>query len=383
MSLGNSCSSAGKERMEVFCRKCGAEIPEGSRFCGRCGTPVEEKPAVSEEWKNESSVVEGQSKSRKPLITGVCSGVLLLTVGTATLFATGVFGGKDETKEVVAETEESDKEQEVESEETKLDENAKLADTPDIEADKPADTSDVEANEPSDTKDSGESDASQDFLCSDSSSRMLTQEDIEELRSGTYKGLPEGKGIIQMVVNEMYARKGYQFGSQGIQDYFEARGWYRDIKQRNSDQESIYQNMSDIEKANVQFLSAFSEDGKVTDTYTTYCFYIAQFELSNGVLKVVADGAPGSGWIASDWEDREFSFRFPVAEDCQWKSGYYEGDNFVELGNGYEAVKEDIDVWRGLYDAVINGEIDGLESPVSLEIVVVDSVVTGVYTDHP
>ena len=100
------------------------------------------------------------------------------------------------------------------------------------------------------------------YLCSDSSSRVLTQEDIEELQSGTYPDLPEGEGIIQMAVNEMYARKGYQFGSQGIQDYFEEKEWYRDIRQRNSDQKSIYQNMSDIEKANVQFLSSFSEDSQ-------------------------------------------------------------------------------------------------------------------------
>ena len=27
----------------MFCKKCGAEIPEGKNFCADCGTPVIEK----------------------------------------------------------------------------------------------------------------------------------------------------------------------------------------------------------------------------------------------------------------------------------------------------------------------------------------------------
>ncbi len=115
----------------MFCRNCGAEIPEGGSFCGSCGTPVKEDPAALREPEGSRPVMEGkerekkidvssevrknnpdigaQSKGRKSLIIGVCSGALFLAVGTAILFATGVLGGKDKPKEVIAEAEEPEK----------------------------------------------------------------------------------------------------------------------------------------------------------------------------------------------------------------------------------------------------------------------------------
>ena len=35
------------------CRKCGAENPKGSRFCGSCGAPLEEVPQKSQEKKKK------------------------------------------------------------------------------------------------------------------------------------------------------------------------------------------------------------------------------------------------------------------------------------------------------------------------------------------
>lgn len=101
--------------------------------------------------------------------------------------------------------------------------------------------------------------ASEGYLCSYSSERQITEEDVEELMNGTYEDLPQGKSVIQMVINEMYARYGYQFSSEEIQQYFEQKEWYQDIDERNTDMDSIYQNMTDIEKANVSFLSEVSE----------------------------------------------------------------------------------------------------------------------------
>lgn len=93
------------------------------------------------------------------------------------------------------------------------------------------------------------------YLCSFSSERLLTEADIRNLRAGVYDDLPEGKDIIQMVVNEMYARYGYQFNNQEILAYFEQKQWYNDIMGKTSDMDYIYQNMSEIEKENVSFLS--------------------------------------------------------------------------------------------------------------------------------
>lgn len=112
-------------------------------------------------------------------------------------------------------------------------------------------------------KDGEEEDAeeNQEYLCSYSSDRLLTEEDIEEFNSKSYGNLPSGKSIIQMVINEMYARYGYQFQTQEIQAYFDGKEWYQDISVRNPDMDNIFKNMTDMEKANVEFLSAHNTEG--------------------------------------------------------------------------------------------------------------------------
>jgi len=96
------------------------------------------------------------------------------------------------------------------------------------------------------------------YLCDYSSKRLMTEADIKELNKGTYENLPQGKTIIQMVINEMYARYGYQFQSEEIQKYFEQKKWYQDIAVKNTDMNNILKNMTETEKKNVEFLSAYS-----------------------------------------------------------------------------------------------------------------------------
>lgn len=111
-------------------------------------------------------------------------------------------------------------------------------------------------DEAQDGKDEEESD----YLCDYSAERLITEDDVEELKAGTYEGLPEGKNICQMVINELYARHGYQFSNEDIQNYFNQKEWYQNIPTRNTDMGSIFQGMSDIEKKNVEFLSPYGEE---------------------------------------------------------------------------------------------------------------------------
>ena len=60
-----------------------------------------------------------------------------------------------------------------------------------------------------------------------------------------------------MIVNEMYARHGYQFKDQELTNYFERRSWYSSITYRNPQMDSIYPQMSEIEKKNVDFLKTY------------------------------------------------------------------------------------------------------------------------------
>ena len=96
-----------------------------------------------------------------------------------------------------------------------------------------------------------------DYICSESAEKELTEEDVTVLQGKTIEGLPEGKDVVQMVINEIYARKGYQFTDEAIQDYFNSRTWYQEIEEKTADMDAILESMTDIEKANVDFLNTY------------------------------------------------------------------------------------------------------------------------------
>lgn len=94
----------------------------------------------------------------------------------------------------------------------------------------------------------------EEYLCADSIVRVLNGSDVDSLRAGDYEDLPEGKDIIQMVVNEIYARNGYQFENEEIQAFFAAKSWYQASEKNSNDMDAVYKQMSDIDKANIDFL---------------------------------------------------------------------------------------------------------------------------------
>lgn len=108
-------------------------------------------------------------------------------------------------------------------------------------------------------KSSEKKETDNEYLCSYSSERLITKEEADELKNGTYEEFPEGKDIIQMVINEMYARHGYQFQSEELQAYFDGKKWYQDIEARIDNMDDIYSGMTEIEKKNIDFLSAYKE----------------------------------------------------------------------------------------------------------------------------
>jgi hypothetical protein len=71
----------GKEAATLKCSKCGAEIPEGSGFCGSCGATVgaggaKGQAQLSQWWASTSALV-----SRDPVLVVVGIGAILLCLG--------------------------------------------------------------------------------------------------------------------------------------------------------------------------------------------------------------------------------------------------------------------------------------------------------------
>ena len=98
-------------------------------------------------------------------------------------------------------------------------------------------------------------DTASEYLCDYSNSREITADDFAEIASRTADiEMPAGKSLAQMIINEMYARYGYHFSTGEIQEYFEQKSWYQEITDTTDDMDGIYRQMSDIEKANIDFL---------------------------------------------------------------------------------------------------------------------------------
>ncbi len=95
------------------------------------------------------------------------------------------------------------------------------------------------------------------YLCTYSSTRLITQADMTALSAGNYGALPAGKSLAQMIINEIYAKHGYLFQTQEIQDYFDQKTWYRNIGSYSSDANVIVSRMNDIEKQNIEFLNNY------------------------------------------------------------------------------------------------------------------------------
>lgn len=96
-------------------------------------------------------------------------------------------------------------------------------------------------------------------LCAYSSERQITETEASEYLNvdcSAY-GFPGERNIIQMIINEMYALKGYQFSDEELQNYFNQKEWYVNTENKADDMDSIYANMSEIEKANITLLEQY------------------------------------------------------------------------------------------------------------------------------
>ena len=76
-----------------------------------------------------------------------------------------------------------------------------------------------------------------DYLCSYSSDRLLTDSDVEGYLNANYSeyNFPEGINIIQMIINEIYAKHGYEFTDSKLSAYFSNKTWYKSNTNKDID----------------------------------------------------------------------------------------------------------------------------------------------------
>lgn len=84
-----------------------------------------------------------------------------------------------------------------------------------------------------------------DYVIKDSSSRKLTEEDIQKI----------DKDKLAYARNEIYARNGYIFNSEPYKSYFEKKSWYKGTKSNFT-----IDDLSEIEQYNIRLIQKFEEN---------------------------------------------------------------------------------------------------------------------------
>ncbi len=83
-----------------------------------------------------------------------------------------------------------------------------------------------------------------DYIFPDSSTRYLTDEDLAGLSSGT----------LRLARNEIYARHGYIFSDESLQNYFNSKSWYKGTTPAANFNENV---LNEVEKANISKIQSY------------------------------------------------------------------------------------------------------------------------------
>ena len=98
------------------------------------------------------------------------------------------------------------------------------------------------------------------YLCPYSSERLMTRDEIVSYKNTDYSSynFPGGRSIVQMLINEIFARHGYNFEDADLANYFYNNSLYSNVVVRHDlDMDGIFKTMSSIEQDNLRLLMEY------------------------------------------------------------------------------------------------------------------------------
>lgn len=195
-----------------LCTNCGRKLYESNKFCKHCGTRVAtENENISSTLRTRMEIKKNRLRKRR-LVVGIGSiTALVLIVIVTSIMVTGFH--KPEPKS-----------------------NLAASKTVDHSKDKAVENKDKINHDRQSTEEKG---SSPDYILPASDKKVIGEEDIANLT----------KQQLRIARNEIYARHGYVFKSQDLQEVFSSKSWYQ--------QDPSYDgSLNEIEKGNVAFLKA-------------------------------------------------------------------------------------------------------------------------------
>lgn len=231
----------------MYCQHCQKEFQGTGKFCPICGEKLREKNHVVQGSGGRPS----KKGPRAAMIILIVLLVLVMTGGIVIGMISWMDRRQKEMPSNQTKTEDSGEDQETrdpretdqEEQETSRETASGNSQKPDKDKAKPhGEKSREETEEEAKTQAIEEaSQDTEDYILSESSSRLLTEEDIQGM---TAKDLNYAR-------NEIFARHGRRFVAAELQEFFDGKDWYEGTIEPGDFDMGVF---SDIERSNISFL---------------------------------------------------------------------------------------------------------------------------------
>lgn len=248
----------------MYCKNCGAQLPDGAEFCAACGAHMKPSsdtpPSHLPVQQIPSSAPLRQSyqppKRNNTVIIGAIAAVAVVLIAAIVCF-TVLTHGKQQAQlaQIQAEEQQAQREaeekKEAEEKEKEAEEEAKAKEE-EKEKEQAEKKSEEEEQQISSTTVNNyyyynTGNPSDDYYTAVTSSGYLWPTDTQYITASDLSGL--SRDTVAAIRNEIYARHGYAFQQSRWQQYFAAKSWY--YRDESCTESTVSSRLSSVEKTNI------------------------------------------------------------------------------------------------------------------------------------
>lgn len=266
----------------MYCKNCGAQMPDGAEFCAACGAHMKS----SSEVPNQNLPVESLTpnipprqfhqppKKNNTVIIGAIAAVAVVLIAAIVCF-TVLTHGKQQAQLAQIQAEEQQAQREAEEKKEAEEKAAEEAEKQAEEEAKAKEEAEKKEKEEEAAKKQAEEEEEQqissttvnnyyyyntgnpsdDYYTAVTSSGYLWPTDTQYITASDLSGL--SRDTVAAIRNEIYARHGYAFQQERWQQYFAAKSWY--YRDESCTESTVSSRLSSVEKTNIDTIVEYEK----------------------------------------------------------------------------------------------------------------------------